>query len=208
MSPTAPDKTAIIEQIEARWAACEGLLSARDTEPESDTDIEYRGATGKWTLASFHDTDLPVVNAWMIAFLRAKEDVQTLLAELDTLRPREKTAPVPKPKPILGPWVSDGGCNPDVWRRFDQSGAQRMCSGYLGWSVHTPAGVCFADGPEKGRAGCDSADRAARKIWDLDPGIPWRKLPDVCPKDDLGIHCRIPHPSGMYECACCGEVGA
>lgn len=167
MGPTAPDKTAIIEQIEARWAACEGLLSARDTEPENDTDIEYRGATGKWTLASFHDTDLPVVNAWMIAFLRAKEDVQTLLAELDTLRPREKTAPVPKPKPILGPWVSDGGCNPDVWRRFDQSGAQRMCSGYLGWSVLTPEGRPFADGEARCGNGRAWADRMAQSIYEL-----------------------------------------
>lgn len=144
------------------------------------------------------DGSLAALVDWAAKY--AKADVQALLDEIDAIQPREK--------PTLGPWKADGGAHPSVWRRFDAAGVQRMCSGYLGWSVHTPEGECFADGPEICHAGRDPADRAARAIWDLDPGIPWRKLPDVCPGDEIGIHCRISHPSGMYECAFCGEVGA
>jgi len=118
-----------ITQITERWAACEGFLSARVSTTEEDTDLEYRGRAGKWTLATVFDTDEPTAGAWVQAFLHAREDVQALLAEIRRLQA--------------------------------------------------------------------SADK-----------IPWRRLPEICAGDAIGIHCRTPHPSGMYECLFCGEVGA
>ena len=80
-----PLTSAQLTEIVGRWDACEGSLTQRATDPEEDTDIEYRGVEGKWTLARFHDTDMRNVSAWMEAFLHAREDVHALLTEIRRL---------------------------------------------------------------------------------------------------------------------------
>lgn len=81
-----------IDQIAERWAACEGFLSPRVSTTEEDTDLEYRGRAGKWTLATVFDTDNPIGQAWLEAFLNAREDVEVLLTDVRRLRESTRSA--------------------------------------------------------------------------------------------------------------------
>lgn len=75
-----------IDAVRDRWADAEGTLTLRISGgDDDDTDLEYRGALGKWTLARIFGDGTYEREDWAQRFAHAADDVRALLTECDTL---------------------------------------------------------------------------------------------------------------------------
>ena len=81
-----------VSAIRTRWASAEGSLTPCVSSHHDDTDLEYRGAHGKWTLATVYGDGTDVRAEWVDRFRNAADDTRTLLAETTALTERAERA--------------------------------------------------------------------------------------------------------------------